>query len=233
MNLNIVYQDQDILVLDKPSGTVVHRTNPTDPRKTFVDWVTEKYPEIKSVGENPLRPGLVHRLDKATSGLIILARNQRAFLYFKDLFQKKLIKKTYLALVHGRLEKRSGTIDLPLGKIGYKQTTRIKGHHFLDQKTAITNYLVLREYPHFSLLKVSPLTGRTHQIRIHLKSIGHPIVCDLLYGGKRQICPPELNRLFLHAQKLAFILPSGQALTLETDPPQELTDFLNSFMIAQ
>lgn len=237
MDINIVYQDQDILVLNKPPDIAIHKTNPRDARKTFIDWVAEKYPEIKLVGEDALRPGLVHRLDKDTSGLIIIAKNQDAFRYFKKLFQTRAVEKTYLALVYGELKNKEGTIDLPLGKIGAKQTTQIKGRRTLQEKSAITKYKVLNYFTfhalRFTLLEVSPLTGRTHQIRVHLKAIGHPVVCDPLYRGRTNVCPPELGRLFLHAQKLAFTAPNGQGLVLEADPPADLTDFLNSSIIAQ
>lgn len=235
MNLNIVYQDSAILVLNKPAGITIHKTNSRDARKTFIDWIVEKYPEIKLVGEDALRPGLVHRLDKDTSGLIIIARNQDAFSYFKKLFQTRAIKKTYLALVYGELKNKEGVIDLPLGKIGARQTTQIKGRRTLQEKLAITKYKVLNYFTfhalHFTLLEVSPLTGRTHQIRVHLKAIGHPVVCDPLYRGRANVCPPELGRLFLHAQKLEFTTPRGQGLILEADPPDDLTDFLNSSTI--
>lgn len=242
MNLDIVYQDQDILVLNKPSGLLTHPVNRKDKSESVVAWVTKRYPEIKNIrdkhGESfsiwtDLRPGIVHRLDKETSGLLIIAKNQKAFDYLKKQFQERRVKKTYLTLVHGHLKEKNGTIDLPLGKIGTKQTTQIKGKRTLDEKTAVTSYKVIKKFPRFSLLEVFPLTGRTHQIRIHLKSIGHPVVCDPIYGGRSQVCPPELGRLFLHAQKLEFTSPSGQALVLEADPPRELTDFLNSSIISQ
>ncbi len=259
--LNIVYEDSEILVLNKPSGISVHKTHPQDPHKTLVDFILEKYPEIKSVGEDLLRPGIVHRLDKETSGLMIVAKTQKAFEYFKNLFQTRQIKKTYLALVHGQLKEKKGRIELPLGKIGTKQTTRLIGKKELKERDAITDYEVIQEFirgksaihlpensratsrgskvgrmadlPIYSLLYVYPQTGRTHQIRIHLKSIGHPIVCDQIYGGKSNVCPPELGRLFLHAQKLEFKHLDGQNLVLEVDPPTELTNFLNSSNITQ
>ncbi|MDP3730968.1 MAG: RluA family pseudouridine synthase [bacterium] len=233
MTLNIVYEDSDILVLNKPTGISVHKTHPQDLHETVVDFVLEKYPEIKSVGEDPLRPGIVHRLDKETSGLMIVAKNQKAFEYFKNLFQTRQIKKTYLALVHGRPKEKKGRIELPLGKIGTKQTTRLIGKKELKERDAITDYEVIEEFPSYSLLQVYPQTGRTHQIRIHLKSIGHPLVCDPIYGGKKSICPPELGRLFLHAQKLEFKNISGQNLVLEVDPPSELTNFLKSSNISE
>lgn len=231
-NLDIVYEDSNILVLNKPAGLAVHKVSPKDPRQTLVDFVLEKYPEIQSVGFDPLRPGLVHRLDKETSGLIIMAKNQNAFEYFQNLFQKREIKKTYLALVRGRLKNKKGRIDLPLGKIGTKQTVHLEGKKELKEREAITDYEVIKAFPNYALLQVYPQTGRTHQIRIHLKSIGHPIVCDKIYGGKKMVCPPELGRLFLHAQKLEFKNLDGQNLVLEADPPEELTNFLKSTNIS-
>jgi len=231
MNLNIVYEDSDILVLNKPAGISVHKINSQDSRPALIDFVLEKYPEIKSVGADPLRPGLVHRLDKETSGLIIIAKNQKSFEYFQNLFQSRMVKKTYLALVHGKLKNKKGRIETPLGKIGTKQTVALHGKKELKEREAITDYEVIKEFPNYSLLQVYPQTGRTHQIRIHLKSIGHPLVCDSVYGGKKQLCPPELGRLFLHAQKLEFQHPNGQNMILEADPPEELTNFLKSFNI--
>ena len=234
------------MVLNKPAGISVHKTHPQDPNKTLVDFVLEKYPEIKrpraeiepgfatksQIDLWDLRPGIVHRLDKETSGLVIIAKNQKSFEYFQELFQKREIKKTYLALVHGQLKNKKGRIELPLGKIGTKQTTRIIGKKELKERAAVTDYEVIQEFPSYSLLQVYPQTGRTHQIRIHLKSIGHPLVCDSIYGGKNHLCPPELGRLFLHAQKLEFKQPNGQSMILEADPPEKLTNFLKSLNIS-
>lgn len=241
MNISIVYEDNDIVVINKPAGLLTHPINRTDTSESVVSWVLEKYPEIKNVtdkhGETlgqwvDLRPGIVHRLDRETSGLMIIAKTQTAFDYLKNQFQERKIKKTYLALVSDKLKEKSGRIELPLGKIGTKQSTQIHGKRDLKEKAAITEYKVVATYKlpatSYQLLEVSPLTGRTHQIRAHLKSIGHPIVCDPIYGGKSPVCPSELGRLFLHAQKLSFTTPSGQALTLETDLPQELAGFLEN-----
>ena len=236
----IIYEDSDLLVLNKPAGLTVHKTSPTDKQTTLVDWLLEKYPQIKEVGDpirtpsgsngasDPYRPGIVHRLDKETSGLMVVAKTQVAFSYLKEQFQTKKMKKQYLALVFGQLKNQSGLIDKPLGKLGTKQTTQIKGKTELDVKEAQTEYKVLEEYNGFSLLEVRPLTGRTHQIRVHLNSIGHPIVGDSLYGGKHHPRPAGLERMFLHAQKLEFTTLAGEHLTLEADPPLELTNFLNS-----
>ena len=237
MQIPIVYEDGDFLIIDKPSGLLTHPVNRQDTSESVVGWLLEKYPGIAqvtdkyglSVGEwVDLRPGIVHRLDKETSGLLLIAKTQPSFDYLKKLFQERKIKKTYLALVHGRLKNKSRTIETPLGKLGKRQSTRIHGKHELKEKVAITNYKVLATYRDYSLVEVSPLTGRTHQIRIHLKSIGHPVVCDPIYSGKNMVCPDRLGRLFLHAQKLSFTAPTGQAMSVETDLPLELDSFLKT-----
>lgn len=231
--ITVVHENPDFLVINKPSGLLTHPKNQRDQSFSVASWLLERYPQIKNVGEDYLRPGIVHRLDKETSGLLLVAKTPAAFCYFKKQFQERKIKKTYLTLVQGEVKNQSGIIEAPLGKIGTKQTTRLRGKKELKEKSAITEYRVLEKFNDYSLLEVSPLTGRTHQIRIHLKSIGHPVVCDQIYGRKRQVCPTALGRLFLHAQKLEFVSPSGEKLLLEADPPSELTNFLNSLKIAQ
>ncbi len=233
--IKIVYETPDFLVVNKPAGLLTHPVNRQDKSKSLVGWLLKERPEIKNVideygaslgGWADLRPGIVHRLDKETSGLIIVAKNKESFEYFKKLFQERKIKKTYLALVYGRLKDKSGIIESPLGKLGAKQTIRTKGKKELKEKEAVTEFKVLKEYEDYSLLEVSPKTGRTHQIRVHLKSLGHPVVCDPLYLGRGYICPPELGRMFLHAQSLSFVSPSGEALTIEADMPATLAQFL-------
>ncbi|MBI2062353.1 MAG: RluA family pseudouridine synthase [Candidatus Yanofskybacteria bacterium] len=226
MNIGIVYEDKNLLVINKPSGLITHPKDATDKQKSVTSWLVEKYPEIKTVGEDPLRPGLVHRLDKDTSGLLVIAKNQESFTYLKSLFQEKKIKKFYLALVHGKPKEPKGIIDAPLGRIGMKRTTQLHGKKKLkDKKEAITEYGTIKNFQNFTLLEVSPHTGRTHQIRVHLKSLGTPVAGDPLYGHKD---PKEPSRLFLHAYKLQFVSPDGKALTIETELPEELQNFINA-----
>ena len=236
-NISIVYEDADFLIIDKPSGLLTHPVNRQDTSESVVNWLLKEHPEIAqvtdkyglSVGEwVDLRPGIVHRLDKETSGLLLIAKTQPAFDYLKKLFQERKVKKTYIALVYGQFKNKSGTIETPLGKLGKRQSTRIHGKHKLKEKEALTTYKVLAAYRDYSLVERSPLTGRTHQIRIHLKSIGHPVVCDPIYAGKNMLCPGQLDRLFLHAQKLSFTTPTGQAMSIETDLPPELENFLKT-----
>lgn len=241
--IKTIYEDTDFLIIDKPSGLLTHPVNRQDKSESVVGWLLEKYPEITSVRDQygvsvgewtDLRPGIVHRLDRETSGLLLIAKTQPAFDYLKKLFAERKIKKTYLALVYGHLKNKSGAIETPLGKLGTRQTTKIHGKHDLKEKPAVTEYKVIREFTNYqlpvicySLLEVYPKTGRTHQIRIHLKSIGHPVVCDPLYAGKNHTCPAELGRLFLHAQKLSLVSPSGTVITVESDMPSSLQDFLS------
>ncbi|OGN33897.1 MAG: hypothetical protein A3G51_01295 [Candidatus Yanofskybacteria bacterium RIFCSPLOWO2_12_FULL_43_11b] len=226
--IETVYEDKNILVINKPSGLITHPKNSEDKQKSVTGWLVEKYPEIKTVGEDPLRPGLVHRLDKDTSGLLVIAKTQDSFLYLKNLFQERKIQKFYLALVSGRTKESKGIIDAPMGRIGMKRTTQVRGNKKLkDKKEAVTEYDTIKNFRDFTLLEVSPHTGRTHQIRVHLKSIGNPVAGDPLYGRKKDEAPEGLDRLFLHAYKLQFTSPDGKALTFETDLPDELQKVLN------
>jgi len=230
----IIYEDKDLLVLDKPAGIITHPKNISDTQDSVTGWLIEKFPGIKNVGEPFIasgkevsRAGVVHRLDKDTSGLLIVAKNNKAFFYLKNLFQKRKIKKYYLALVNGRPKNSRGVISSPLGRIGLKRTTKITGNKLIDKKEAETEYRTIKNYKNYTLLEIAPKTGRTHQIRVHLNSIGTPVSGDSIYGFKKTKPPSGLTRLFLHAYKLEFTAPDGKKLTLETDLPDELQKVLN------
>jgi 23S rRNA pseudouridine1911/1915/1917 synthase len=226
--ISIVYEDKNLLVVNKPSGLITHPKNTEDKQESLTGWLVEKYPEIKTIGEDPLRPGLVHRLDKDTSGLLVIAKTQDSFLYLKSLFQDKKIKKFYLALVNGKPKEPKGVIDAPMGRIGMKRTTQVRGNKKLkDKKEAVTEYSTLKNFHDFTLLEVSPHTGRTHQIRVHLKSIGNTVAGDPLYGHKNPNGPKQPERLFLHAYKLQFVSPDGKSFSFETDLPEDLQKFIN------
>jgi 23S rRNA pseudouridine1911/1915/1917 synthase len=241
-NIDIIYENEDILAINKPAGVLVHReenapntasyNKKVEKEKVLTDWLLKHYPEIKNVGDNPqIRPGIVHRLDKDTSGVLIVAKNQKTFDYLKSLFQKKEIKKTYLALVYGKLLGK-GVIKKPIGiKPGSIKRSTNAGHLKMI-KDAITEYRVLKIFKRgeFSLLEVTPLTGKTHQIRVHLASIGHPIVGDNLYGRKKQEIP--LKRQFLHAYSLEFNLQNNGRIKIEADLPYELQEILESLYLA-
>src|SRR3989339_431249 len=222
ISTKIVYEDSNFLVINKPSGLIVHPKNKDDHQPSVTAWLVHRFPETATVGEDPERPGIVHRLDKETSGLLILTKTQEAFLYFINLFKERHIQKSYLALVHGKPRYARDIIDSPLGRLGMKRTTRIVGKKLLDKKEALTEYSTLKDFDKFTLLEVRPKTGRTHQIRVHLRSIGCPIVGDMVYGK-----PSDKGlRLFLHANKLEFTAPDGKSLSLELDPPTDFNEYI-------
>lgn len=226
MEIPVVYEDEHVLAINKPAGLTVHKTHPSDPNETLVDILVGERPYLVGVGEDPLRPGLVHRLDKETSGIMLVAKDQPTFEYLKKQFQDRTVRKEYLALVHGAPKDKRGTIDTPLGKLGTKQTTRLKGKRELVERDAVTDYEVLKTYGEYALVRVMPRTGRTHQIRVHLKSIGCPIVGDQLYAPGKPV-PSGLARMFLHAQRISFTTPDGKVLTLEADLPASLQNALS------
>lgn len=226
MNIPIIYEDSDIIVVNKPAGVVTH---PDKDHKegTLIQEVLKIRPDIAGVGEDPLRPGIVHRLDKETSGVLLVARNQKAFEFLKSQFGGREIKKKYIALVQGNVKENSGVIDLPIGKSGSDFRKKLASEKASGKlRKAITDYKVLERFRDYTLIEAYPKTGRTHQIRAHLKAIGYPVACDSLYGGKRQVCPFGLERHFLHANFLEFSMPGGSRMKIEADLPEDLQDIL-------
>lgn len=225
--LDLVYKTKDLLVINKPAGILVHPTAKKE-TGTLINEVLREYPEIKDVGDSPARPGLVHRLDKGTSGLIIIARNQPCFEYLKGLFQKHAVQKTYLALVWGELKDR-GTINQPIGLKAGTVKRSVKGKNLKMVKEAITEYKALKTIKKdnevFTLVELFPKTGRTHQLRVHLASIYHPIVGDVLYGRKEN--PWHLTRQFLHAEAIEFTTKEGERLKLAAELPVELKTIID------
>jgi len=225
MKVPVIYENNDVIITNKPAGLLVHPTKRRE-EDTLIDWLINKYPEIKNVGEDKSRPGIVHRLDRDTSGLIVIAKNKKIFSWLKNQFKNRLVKKRYLALVVGKLKDKKGIITKSISrsrKKGGHQTTAPIG----KQKEAITRYKVLKEFQNYSLLEVSPKTGRMHQIRVHLASIGHPIAGDKKYKFKRQPCPKNLERQFLHAAYLKFKLPDGEIKEFNSKLPEELKKILD------
>lgn len=191
-------------------------------------WLLPRYPGLSKVGDEPkLRPGIVHRLDQETSGIILVPKTQEYFSYLKSLFKERKVKKTYLALVYGTLKNKKGIIEEPIGiKSGTIRRSVGSGKML---KPAATEYKGLREIENakgekFSLVEVSPLTGRTHQIRVHLKYLGHPILGDGIYGRKKD----KTGRLMLHAVAIEFETSPGKKLRLEADPPADFEEILKS-----
>ncbi len=222
----VLYEDKDVLVINKPAGLLVHGIKAHPGGRTLVAWLIKRYPSIKKVGDDPeLRPGIVHRLDKETSGVMIVAKTQAAFEFLKKQFQSRNIRKVYLAIVWGTFEMHSGIIEKPIGiKPGtLKRTIKID----LDTKLvkeAKTIYRVMREIGPYSVVEAEPLTGRTHQIRVHLAAIKHPVVGDRLYSQRE--LPKGVSRLMLHAQSLELTLPNGKTARFTAEPPRDVAAML-------
>jgi 23S rRNA pseudouridine1911/1915/1917 synthase len=198
--LNIIYEDEDLLVVDKPAGLAVHPA-PGTPSGTLANAVVHYLPSIAKDADS-LRPGIVHRLDKDTSGLIIVAKNRAAQANLSDQFKDRTVKKTYITLVKGKLTPDKGIIEADIGR---DPKHRQKMAVVADGREARTSYQVVSYHGDYSLLEIHPETGRTHQIRVHLAAIGFPVVGDATYGFPVK----GLNRQFLHAGKIGFNLPSS------------------------
>lgn len=232
MKPEIIYTNENFIIINKPAGLSVHGGGSVK-GKTLVDFLVEIFPEIKNVGDEPaVRPGIVHRLDRDTSGVMIIARNQKTFEDLKKLFAGRKMEKTYFALVCGIPPKRKRAIETPIGRSIKNPAKRGTGRYIKSGREAATFYKVIKNYDkEFSFLEVTPKTGRTHQIRVHLKSIEHPVACDRIYGGKK-VCCPEFptgsRRLFLHASSLEFSFPEGKRWKFEVDLPNDLQSALET-----
>jgi 23S rRNA pseudouridine1911/1915/1917 synthase len=212
--LKIIYEDDDILVIDKPAGIAVHPA-PGTPSGTLVNAILHYLPGIAKDADS-LRPGIVHRLDKDTSGLILVAKNRAAQANLSDQFKNRTVKKTYITLVKGKLTPEKGIIEADIGR---DPKNRQKMAVVEEGREARTDYKVIRYYDNYTLLEIKPETGRTHQIRVHLAAIGYPVVGDATYGFTTK----HLSRQFLHAGKIGFNLPSsGKWVEFESPLPADL-----------
>lgn len=221
--LTILYADEDIVVLDKPSGLVVH-PGAGNKEGTLANALLALFPEIARVGLEE-RPGIVHRLDKGTSGVMLAARSPMAYASLLGQFKRHEVRKTYIGLVHGRVAGAEGHIDWPIGRHATKRK-RISTHT-KSPREAETFFRVLESLPDATLLEVRPVTGRTHQIRVHLAAAGHPIVGDAVYGRKK--LSKRYARLFLHARSISFLHPrTGERLEFAVPLPPELETVLEA-----
>lgn len=210
ITLEILHEDDDCVVISKPLGVLSHSKGAFNPEGTVASWARSHV-----TGIDGDRAGIVHRLDRATSGVMIVAKNPKALAWLQKQFSQRKVKKTYLAVVQGELPNPEAVIDMPIERNPKKpQTFRVGS----NGKNAITGYKVLETNSKFSLLELKPLTGRTHQLRVHLSHLGHPIVGDTFYGGK----PAE--RLYLHALSLELTLPNRERKTFNVEMPVDFAE---------
>ncbi len=229
-DIEIIYEDRELIAINKPAGIAVHAGDSVSGR-TVADEVATRFPEIKGVGENPLRPGMVHRLDRDTSGVMVIARTDESFRILKSLFKTRDVEKTYWAIACGVMKEKQGTIAFPIGRLAAMPLKRGVADGRRDvrgAREAFTAFRVLKEGGGYSLLELTPKTGRMHQLRVHLKAVGHPVACDVKYGGKKVCCPPGAGRQLLHARSLAFSFPGGRRFFFEADPPEDFDIALRS-----
>ena len=248
MNPTILYEDANLAVLNKPAGLMVHGDGRSK-EKTLTDWLLEKYPEIEKVGE-PLklvesqrsirskgqleetksettliyRPGIVHRLDKDTTGAIIIAKNQETFLFLKNQFKERTIIKNYHVFVYGKIKEMRGVIDRPIGRSNkdFRMWSAQRGARG-DLRKAVTIYRVISQNKDFTFVEATPKTGRTHQIRVHFKAINHPVVCDKLYSPKKE-AGLGFTRLALHAFQIKFKNLEGKLIEVEAPYPADFKE---------
>ncbi|EKE18590.1 MAG: hypothetical protein ACD_9C00289G0006 [uncultured bacterium] len=228
--LEILFENNNIIVISKPAGLQVHPSS-NEKENTLVNALICKYPEIKNIHDEKedawTRPGIVHRLDKDTSGVMVIARNIATLEKLKELFKNRNIEKTYLAITSGIFKEKIGIIDKPIARsTSYKKQVIARNNTKTTIRSAETHFRVLKEFNEYSLVEVSPKTGRMHQIRIHLSFIGHPVVGDLIYGISQGV-KEEVERQLLHAHKLKFEL-DGEKFEFVSPEPNDFKEFLKS-----
>ncbi len=220
-DIPVLYKDEEVIVINKPAGVVVHAAGESDTEPSVASHFADQIEQ-----DGTVRSGIVHRLDKDTSGVMVLARTLEAADYLRAQFKARKVQKSYIALVWGRPKDKQARIELPLAR---NRTSPTKMSVTPDGKTAITEYKIAHEYRDFSLLDVHILTGRMHQIRVHLAYLGHPVVGDAVYGGARPLPAGKvLRRQFLHASELGLMLPNGERASFSAPLPADLKEFLES-----
>lgn len=230
VNVEILYEDEDILAINKPAGLVVHSDGRTK-EPSVSDWLLEKYPGAKDVGE-PIgeieKPGIVHRIDRETSGVLLLAKTKEGYECLKEQFQNREIEKTYHAFLYGDLKESHGTINLPIGKSSsdFRKRSAERGAKG-DKREAITHFQVLKRGEGFTLVEAKPKTGRTHQIRVHFKALHHPVVADKLYAPKKEALL-GFTRLALHAKEVSFMDTKGEKHTVSAPYPEDFKAALDA-----
>jgi len=231
MDIKIIYEDNDVLVVDKPAEIVIFPEGETlkNKEETLIDYLIKKYPKLKNAGEAP-RYGIVHRLDKDTSGVLLVAKSTEALIFLQKQYKNREVKKKYVCLVEGTIKEDKGEIKALLArspKDGRKQKVYLESEsHPKSAREAITNYKVIDDFKGYTLLEVEIKTGRRHQIRCIFSYLQHPIAGDKLYGFKNSKNPRGLKRQFLHAQKIKIQLPNGKVEEFISDLPEDLKTVL-------
>jgi 23S rRNA pseudouridine1911/1915/1917 synthase len=233
MDIKIIYEDNDVLVVDKPAGIVVFPEGDISNEKTLIDYLIEKNPKLAESG-TPLRYGIVHRLDKDTSGVLLVAKSAEALIFLQKQFKNREVEKKYICLVEGTIKEDKGEIKTLIArspKDGRKQKVYLTTEaHPESAREAITEYKVIDDFKDYTLLEVEIKTGRRHQIRCIFSYLQHPIAGDKLYGFKNSKNPRGLKRQFLHAQKLKIQLPTGKTKEFKSELPEELNNILKNLI---
>ncbi len=240
MEINIVFEDKNLLVVDKPAGIIVFRGDEAV-QKTLIDLLLEKSPDLKNVGETP-RYGIVHRLDKDTSGLLLVAKNNETLFFLQRQFQQRKVIKKYIALVSGEIKNEKGEIDTFIGR-GQKDRKKQKVYLPFEpdakgKRKAFTKYRVLKRFVDkkqnkYTLIEAEIKTGRKHQIRVHFQYLNHPIAGDKTYSFKNQVVPEGLKRQFLHAAYLKIKTPGKEEQEFESNLPEDLTKILDKLSLSK
>jgi len=241
IDITILYEDDDIVVINKPAGIIVHSDGKRE-EPTIVDWFVSRYPDSSEVGEEPIesdngtvikRPGVVHRLDRDTSGVLVLCKTNESHAHMKEQFQNHTIEKTYVAFVYGDMKKEKYHVSTPIGRARtfgrWTAIPKALRGRTRDSETYIEVKKHFQENgQEYCLIEAKPKTGRTHQIRVHLQYLSHPIVADALYAGKRNSSQYNLGfeRQALHAYKLGLVTMTGEELTLRAPVTEEFTKYL-------
>ncbi len=228
-DLKIIKQTDHYLIINKPAGLTVHRAHTNSVEFTLVDLLLKKFPKLKKVGEHPLRPGIVHRLDKEVSGIMVIAKTNDMFWHLKNQFKNRQTKKIYLGLVYGQMPNLNGQIDFKIsrstssGKMVARPNSQVG-------KTALTEYETIKANQHYSYLKLIPYTGRTHQIRLHLSALGHPLLGEYLHIPKKMKRYKNIERIFLHAYSLGFFDLTNDWQEYKVPLPNQLKKILDSLI---
>lgn len=232
MKIPILYEDKDVVMINKPAGLVVHPDGKTK-EKTLVDWILKEYPKSKNVGEpivldngdQILRPGIVHRIDRDTSGVLIIAKTKKAYEFLKEQFKERKVHKIYNAFIYGTLKEDRGMINRPIGRSpsDFRKWSSTRGARG-EMREAVTYFKVLKTKDSVTFIEAIPKTGRTHQIRVHFTALNHPILMDGLYAQKFYLEKGNLfgfERLALHARQLEITIPSGKEIKVIAPYPKD------------